>query len=61
MDDDKVNAMLTLFRNMNEEDSLTYSDGFIVEPDKDYDEYLNGGKTYSRKEVEKHTTQLIKS
>lgn len=53
--------MLTLFRNMNEEDSLTYSDEFIVEPDKDYDEYLNGGKTYSRKEVEKHTTQLIKS
>ena len=59
--DDKVNAMLTLFQDLEEEESLTYTDEFVVELDHDYDAYLNGGKTYSREEVKVHTHGLLKS
>ncbi len=61
VDDEKVNAMLTLFQNLEEENSTTHTDEFVAELDQDYDAYLNGGKTYSKEEVKVHTHELIKS
>jgi hypothetical protein len=60
VDDERVNAMLTLFQDF-EEDQFSYTDKFVAELDKEYDEYQNGGKTFSKEEVGFHTSELLKS
>lgn len=61
VDDDKVNALLTLFQDLEEEEGLTYTEGFVAELDQEYDSYLKGNKTYSREEVKIHTQDLLES
>ena len=53
--------MLTLFQDLEEEDSHTYTENFVAELDEGYDSFLNGGKTYSREEVKTKTQVLLKS
>lgn len=62
VDEDKLEAMRTLFHNLEEEtEFLEYPDDLKVQLDKDFEAYKAGEKTYSKLEVEAHTNELLKS
>jgi hypothetical protein len=63
VDDEKINAMLTLFQNLengNEDDALDYSDELKAQLDEDYKAIQAGEKTYSKAEMLAHTDEFLK-
>ncbi len=62
VDEEKVKAMLTLFRNIIEENNFDiYTNALKKQIDNDFLAYKNGEKTFSEKEVKARTNQLLKS
>ncbi len=62
VDEDKVEAMLTLFQDLEEETEFSeYPKDLRTQLDKDFEAYRAGEKTYSKQEVRVHTDELLKS